>query len=721
MATQPGYTGTASVAPNLEPMRSVNVDAPVEAFGGAVGKAEQRSGGAMESVGTELFSRAMAMQQVSQDMEALNAVAKTSRLMGDRSEQFHQLSGLAAHNDLPSFQSDIDKAREEGGQGLSPYARLRYEQETRSLQQRLNLMAGAHAGEQFKHYVTGSNEAAADSAIRTVGLIPESDETFAKSIDTIKSRANDMAVPMGWNEDQKNHWIFDKTSAAVKERIEAMARTDVGGAYKALDKATQDGLVDKATAGSLKDKIDGHFTNVATRVFVPKIFSGEDGRLGDQKVPVENLLYAIRGNEGAGSYNPPHPTIAKGPYAGQHALGAYGIMQGNLQPWLKEAGMPAMSEAEFLKDRDAQDKLAAFKLGQLQDKYGSANKAALAWFTGDPNPDPGRSDGYHTAAWYKQNLNANLAKSVSVAKIAEVAKAHAEEIAPGNALVSQHISDAAETEAIRQRREAKEEQKGYADTIGRALAPGPDGKVPTKIEDIADPAVHEAYLSIKDPKTKAAIDKQFRQNAESGGYAKTAETVDTYYEWLGKYRNPETLPKDQREELLTQSVWTLPIPYQYQQKLYAAQEDLRKNLEKNPRIQDVMAENKPTLDAFGIGTHQDKDHKRLHAFQGAFHEAAETLEQEKGKPLDKEDLDGVAKGLLRKWGGGWFSKDRPLFEKPEAESGDAERVKDTLRQVFIKKNGYEPQPEQLQAAIAAYNFNVFYAKNKAGNQSAGAQ
>ena len=51
-------------------------------------------------------------------------------------------------------------------------------------------------------------------------------------------------------------------------------------------------------------------------------------------------------------------------------------MQGNLQPWLKEAGMPAMSEQEFINDHAAQDKLAGFKLAQYQDETGSANEAA---------------------------------------------------------------------------------------------------------------------------------------------------------------------------------------------------------------------------------------------------------------------------------------------------------------------------------------------------------
>ena len=65
-----------------------------------------------------------------------------------------------------------------------------------------------------------------------------------------------------------------------------------------------------------------------------------------------------------------------------HALGHYGVMSYNLQGWLRESGMGPMTEDEFKANPTAQDQLALFKIKQYQDKFGSANAAAIAWFGG---------------------------------------------------------------------------------------------------------------------------------------------------------------------------------------------------------------------------------------------------------------------------------------------------------------------------------------------------
>ena len=75
-------------------------------------------------------------------------------------------------------------------------------------------------------------------------------------------------------------------------------------------------------------------------------------------------------------------------------------MKANIASWTKEALGRSLSLTEWLNSPSAQDKVAQFKLGQAQKKYGSWESAAAVWFSGQPNPNSTSSDGGNTVRQY---------------------------------------------------------------------------------------------------------------------------------------------------------------------------------------------------------------------------------------------------------------------------------------------------------------------------------
>jgi hypothetical protein len=89
---------------------------------------------------------------------------------------------------------------------------------------------------------------------------------------------------------------------------------------------------------------------------------------------------AIASIESSGRYGALGPLTAKG----DRAYGRYGVMGANVGPWTQQALGYSMSPTAFLSSPDAQDAVFNKIFGGLVSRFGNANDAASAWFTGRP-------------------------------------------------------------------------------------------------------------------------------------------------------------------------------------------------------------------------------------------------------------------------------------------------------------------------------------------------
>jgi hypothetical protein len=108
--------------------------------------------------------------------------------------------------------------------------------------------------------------------------------------------------------------------------------------------------------------------------------------------------------ESSGNYSavgPPTGVLGNG-------LGRYQIMSSNWASWAREAGIPG---ADW-RDPVAQDKVAAYKLTQYYNQFGSWDMVAVAWFAGPGNAAEAVSQGLDSVGRLRDILGTTVTKYV---------------------------------------------------------------------------------------------------------------------------------------------------------------------------------------------------------------------------------------------------------------------------------------------------------------------
>lgn len=96
------------------------------------------------------------------------------------------------------------------------------------------------------------------------------------------------------------------------------------------------------------------------------------------------------------------------------AVGAYQVMKANIPSWTRQALGYSMTWQQYRDSPAAQDKVAAYMLGNYYKRYGAAGAASM-WFSGQPNPNSRASDGGNTVAQYVAKVLAAAGSSSSAA------------------------------------------------------------------------------------------------------------------------------------------------------------------------------------------------------------------------------------------------------------------------------------------------------------------
>lgn len=186
-----------------------------------------------------------------------------------------------------------------------------------------------------------------------------------------------------------------------------------------------------ALAGNIVQRGQAGAENAITQFSTQEHQRAFGGQGGDPTVPQTeggqssstvdpNEAKAIAHNESGGNYGEIGPQVsATRTHPAGYAVGKYQVMNYDLPNRLAAAGLPAMSEAEFLRNPDAQEKQFAHEFGELR-KTHSFEDAASMWHSGVPLSQAakeGRSDrqpGYRgiattdyvaKAKHFLQNLN----------------------------------------------------------------------------------------------------------------------------------------------------------------------------------------------------------------------------------------------------------------------------------------------------------------------------
>lgn len=101
---------------------------------------------------------------------------------------------------------------------------------------------------------------------------------------------------------------------------------------------------------------------------------------------IHNIMAGIASVEsaGRGGYSAVGQEVTKGRYAGQHALGKYQVMPGNIPAWSKAALGREVTPDEFYGNPELQDRIVEHEVEKMYAKYGNSRDVYSWWLTGKP-------------------------------------------------------------------------------------------------------------------------------------------------------------------------------------------------------------------------------------------------------------------------------------------------------------------------------------------------
>lgn len=705
MAQPVPYTGAPELSPRFDPTPAVGINTPPAAFGVNIGEAVEHLGTVDQKAGGELLDRAFAMQELHAHGEANAAIADFQNQSINKSTAYMTSEGNTAVQGLGPHIQDLDKTRADiGAKMSSPYAQFLYDQESRQSRFRMAWVASEHAAGEGKKYIVGSGKARVQSLESEAELDPDNPTVNKDRLDQIKGviANNNTIAGLKPDDPQWDMNIKEGTSSFIASQVRGMANKDPFKAQKLLNQAMGDkdlvaGTIDAYGRNSiqrLQDYVDNKLRTVGSRVVASQTMSGEGFRFGNDVVPLERAQQGIKAIEG-GHYGAIGPETKSG-----HGLGAYQVMNTNLSSWLSEAGMPAMSEQEFLASRDAQDQLFNTQFGKYMEQYGSFNRAAKAWFSGNPDADLGRSDGYHTVAQYLQTANHGLAQTASLRETRTIGTQIATEHAPGNSDFQDAVDQRITGQWENNQRMLRDDAFNNQQTLDNVIVQGDQGgKVPTTVEELtATPGAKEAWEALN-PKDQMKYMNILAANAKGD--------LRWNDERMLKWQMLQGLLPEQPDKFLseTNNAAALDLPWGARQKIISQRQQVYSKTYANPNVSHALQVLGDQLQATGLVRGQDEENRAL--FTGILHDALQEFQANNSRPPKDEEIKVMGQQILKQVAGKYWGN-VPWFESPTVQAVPEDAAK------IIREDptwsGVVPSAEMVRRVWIGKQFQELYGK-----------
>jgi hypothetical protein len=238
MPTVP-YNPVPDVAPQDNPIPQRRLDAPGAAFGTTIGAATEHLGDVTEGAGNEIFQRGMAMQDLYNHSQALDADTKFMDMAGDIHAKLTSMHGKEAVDYYANgFKQDLNDARQSVRDTLpNDMARKIYDQTSLSTLGRTIFNGAGVAGAANKDFYQESLYSQTQLDIKSLDDSPL-DEGFAKTktakiaSDTSSWAQSKYGAPADSSIVQNA--VFTATSAAARQRIAAIDKTQPSVAMQML-------------------------------------------------------------------------------------------------------------------------------------------------------------------------------------------------------------------------------------------------------------------------------------------------------------------------------------------------------------------------------------------------------------------------------------------------------------------------------------------------------
>lgn len=661
------------------PTPQMNPASPLDAFGGSIAESLKGLGRVSEKVGDELFTRAIALQQQQNQAHADEMATNYMLESGELRNKFNSLEGKAAQDALPQYIEDLKGVRRTIRNEVgNPEVQRLYDSETRRVMTQNAIAGSTYAASEQKKYFSAAG-VAKTQAIKDQALQdPMNEGLFRDGIESIKQEALQQARLHNWSQEVYEQYQAKNISDMWANRITGLARTEPIAAKKMFDDAMGRGEIRGEQVGKVNTVVQQGLWNQGSRNISAQVRSGSDGYWGSQKVSADAARKAIGATEGSGSYTAPHPEFfdkRRGEMV--HAIGKYGIMSYNLAPWLEEAGMPNMSEADFLRSPKAQDQLFDFKFGQYMEKGGSFNEAAAMWLTGTTVANArakGLKDPLGTDVdEYLRRANGHLASGVPLKDKVARGKVLANEASPNDPMMEDYVVNRVEGDYSRDRRVQIEADYNNTATITRALNGGGEGgKIPTTVDELTatSPETEAAWRALPDTKQRQVLEI-LKRNAK-GDVVETPERFQTFTSLRSMATDKEG---DAQKKFMDTNIMALDLPFNRKNELLKLQDSVRKGAQGDPRVNYAISQLRGFMTQ-DLGLRPSTP--EWNAFRGMVQNGIEDFAAREGRPPKLKEIQEIGhRSAQEVVGSGWFSNYR-LYELPISDDTRA-KVSSYLR------------------------------------------
>lgn len=700
------YSGAPSVEPSATPIPRVQASASGEAFGSSVAQATSNLGKTIENSGDELFKRALDMQNLYNQSQALEADTRFTEAAGEIHAKLNSLQGKNAVDYFQTGYKDDLKGSLRSIRDSLPndMARKMFDQSAKGTYGRNVFNAAGFAATQSKNYAIGTATARVQASRNEALANPADEESFAAQLQITQQNVEYAGGLKGLSAEAIANETRKATSDLWYDRISSLSKEQPFTASKMLDKAAKDNLISGEDLGKITNEVRTAMRTVGARNVSNEVRSGDGLSFGSNIVSPTQARNAIGTYESGNNYEALGVEVfdKKTGASRGRALGKYQVMPENLPGWLKEAGLPSMTPREFLSNPKAQDQVFDTVFGRYMQTHGTFNDAASMWFSGQPVAKAGDvTDANKTSVpEYLRQTNAILAKGATLNEQTAVGKARATMLAPNDPLFGDYVEQRIVSDHNRQIAIQRDDTYRNRQTVEAGIIGGAsDGKLPTTVDELRElsPELDASWTALP-------ASEQRRYMAILARNSKQDTTWDAAGVKLREYQRMKGMAQSDPATFLDQDVISLDVPNSARRELVNLQIKMKDKAEADPRVTRAMQTLGPTLQAANIL----KDKDALYTFKGALQGALEQYQEENKKAPDAKAVQEIGQRLLQEQSGtGYFGTNigaEKLFQITVPE----DQKKIILADPFWATRGIVPTDDQINRIYQRQMYNKLY-------------
>lgn len=685
----------------------LNINASIGAFGGAVGHALEGLGEVEKHVGDEIFTRALAMQNLQNETEAKEADAAYMIKAGELHANYSSLQGQSAVDAYPKYMDDLQSVRKDVRAGLSnDMARKMYDGSSLSTMGRTIFNGAGHAATQGKVSALHGSQSRVDAQTDFALSFPKDDVAFQRGLNGIAAEMKQQAEIGGWSDDELNSKTGKAISSAWANRIEGLSRTNPWAAKDMLE-ANRDSIrgqdldkVDKKVTSAMHTTGARNISDAVNQGWAPYMRAQDIDKAQGLE---ESLVRVVQEAQRA------HPEIqfTIGGQGGrrtpeqQAALVARGVSQTMDSDHLSGKAVdlvPIINGQPDYKNKEAYKPIMA-AMQEASEKLGIPLQPKSLSFT---NWDPAH---YALPKDYDPRTAPKPVEE-SLKSRTDRAEAYARKLMPDDSGMADAARDRTISDFSRQKGIKRDQDYTNRNTIDSALVGGfGDGKIPTNVDE----------LKATDPKTAAAYDaldatQQKKVNGDLARAAKGDQAWDAAGVKLRRYQTLKGMANDDPVEFLSQDIVAESMPNSAKRELINLQQKKISNSETDPRVHHAMQVLKPMIGPANLTKEE------LYQFNGAMQDALTDYQTNNKKFPDAKAITEIGTRLLQeqhdanKWSFGVFNRTTPMYQI-EVPDTKATAIK---ADPYWKDKGIIPTDQMIQRIYTAQQYQKLYGAKQPG-------